>query len=211
MRTRAEIIAQTEARLAELEGELERKVKRDAEQAERDVFKKRFACAKCRWGREDYYRGKGGLCAHPLVQETVLKRKIKSVDYYLFFRPDAEHMPTAFGGEVVAHLCGLERALWHAKLTLWQRLLGWLGLIDTDKVGEHRWSDEGPAESLKPKPSKNYWFVPASTGGTTFAVAYLDQARAIKDADRFQAEELQRADITTTHLKPSETTAAHCK
>lgn len=205
MRTRAEIIAQTEARLAELEGELKRK-------AESDVLKTRFACTECRWGRSDGVAPRRSRrCAHPLV----VKRPGGSFPYNVDeYDRDTRHEDRTMSqySTVYAGLCGSERALWHAKPTIWQRLLGWLGLIDTDKVGEHRWSDEGPVETLKPKPSKNYWFAPgAASASTSYAVAYLDQARAIEDAGRFQREELQRADITTTHLKPSETITAHCK
>ncbi|MGL5736199.1 MAG: hypothetical protein ACRCYS_15145 [Beijerinckiaceae bacterium] len=96
VRTQEQIVAQCEARMAELE-----------QTAASPQMK--FPCATCRWAD----KFKAAWCHHPLV---------KGFGEEFHMGMDRSGLPH----KRYPPLCGPEKALWEPKLSLWQRLLNWL-------------------------------------------------------------------------------------
>ena len=105
-RTQEEIIAQCEARFAQIEAEGAERAAREARAAEA----RKTACDLCRWSRErnrpDFMK-----CANPLV---------------LGFETHRYVYDTCSTGRRHSVLCGAEKALWEPRQPWWVRLGNWL-------------------------------------------------------------------------------------
>lgn len=109
-RTQEEIIAQCEARMAQLEREAEQVRERERLAAEAA----KAACSKCRWAAPYSH-----VCSNPLVKGFD-QSEPGNVDWLSRYgRPSFSSYPNVA-------LCGREKALWEPKLRWWERLIGWV-------------------------------------------------------------------------------------